>query len=231
MTAEEIIYDILEIKNALEDDHDIEPLWLLQKINNYRAIFILDDYKRNGEIKPDWLQRLRKIQTTKITSADDPAITYTSILLSKATIPSILTLPDDMGLVRVTGSSGILPYDQVAFDTLMMKIHFEEEKMGSFGYYSRMGSTLYIWPLVMEIQAVIIPADPMDVQVLDPITNTLRARTIADEYPLDIAIAQQIVLEICTKDLQLNMKSIADITNDSKHQLRILQSEAGQSKE
>lgn len=222
MTAEEIITDVLEIKNALEDDHDIEPMWILYKINAYRSIFILQDYKLNGEIRPEWIQRVFRTTTDKITSADDPSITFTSIQLSKAIIPSILAMPDDRGIVRVSGSSGILSFDQVSFEILMLKIHFKEEKMGQFGYFARVGNTIYCWPLVMEVQAQIIAADPMEVQVYTG--GSLRDRLITDEYPLDPAMAQQIVLEICTKDLQLNMNSISDVINDSKHQLRILQS-------
>lgn len=222
MTAEEIIYDILEIKNALEDDHDIEPMWLLHKINAYRSIFIPQDYRLNGELRPEWIQRVFKTTTDKVTSADDPSITFTSIQLSRATLPAILAMPDDRGVIRVSGSSGILSFDQVSFEILMLKIHFKEEKMGQFGYFARVGNTVYVWPLVMEIQAQIIAADPMDVQVYS--AGVLRDRMITDEYPLDPAMAQQIVLEICTKDLQLNMNSVSDIVNDSKHQLRVLQS-------
>lgn len=222
MTAEEIIYDILEIKNALEDDHDIEPLWLLHKINAYRSMLILQDYKENGEIKPEWVQRIYRTQTTKVTSADDPAITYTSILVSKLTIPAVLSLPDDRGIVRISGTSGILSFDQVSFEILMLKINFGEERMGQFGYFARIGNDIYCWPLVMEVQAQIIPANPMDCQVLE--NGVFRNRLVTDEYPIDPAMAQQIVLEICTKDLQINMNSISDIINDSKHQLRVLQS-------
>ncbi len=68
----------------------------------------------------------------------------------------------------------------------------------------------------------------MDIQVLDPSTNTMRDRLITDDYPVDLALAQQIVMEIVTKDLQLNAQSVSDIVNDSKHQLRILQSGTNQ---
>lgn len=228
MTAEDIIYDIFEIKNALEDDHDLEEFWLLKKIGAYRQAFIIQDFQLNGQIKSSWLQRIYKTKTVKVTSADDPVISYTSISLSRAVVPEVMSLPDDMGLFRVTGSSGILPYDHIGMDALMMKIHFGEERMGSFGYCCRMGTNLYLWPLVMEVQAYIVAADPMSVPFMDTVTGVTRPLEITDEYPVDAYTAQQIVLEICSKDLQLNMKSIADIVNDSKHQLRVVQSEVGQ---
>lgn len=229
MTIEDIVYDILEIVNALEDDHDIEPLWLMKKITAYREALIIQDYMQNETIRSNWIQKLPMIKTTKVTSADDLSIVYTSISLSKAVIPSIISLPDDMGLVRVTGSSGILPFDHIGMDSLMMKVHFNEEKMGDFGYVTRLGNGLYMWPLVMEVIPWIIASDPMAIPFTDPVTGAQRDFAMTDQYPVDPYIAQQIVLEICTKDLKIEMGSIADITNDSKHQLRILQS--GASKE
>jgi|WetSurSiteA1Bulk_404760.scaffolds.fasta_scaffold00092_8 hypothetical protein len=224
MLAEDLVYDVLEIKNALEDDHDIDELWILKKANAYRAIYILRDYQENGQIKSEWIQRLRKQKVTKVNSADDPSIDFTSIDLGKVTIPSLLSLPDDQALIRISGSSGITTFDQISFDNLMLKLTFQEPRMGEFGWCARVGNDLFLYPLVMEMQAFIIAENPLDIQVLDPITKTMRDRLITDDYPIDLALAQQIVLEIVTKDLNLNMQSISDIINDSKHQLRILQS-------
>lgn len=224
MSGEDILYDVLEIKNALEDDHDYDELWILQKINNYRSIFILQNYLLNQEINPSWIQRLRKQKVSKVTSADDPSIDFTSIDLGKVTIPSLLPLPDDASLIRVSGSSGITTFDSISFDNLMLKLTFKEERMGEFGWYARIGNDLFLYPLVMEMQAIIIAENPMDVQVLDASSGLMRDRLVSDEYPLDAMTAQQIILEIVTKDLQLNTQSVSDIVNDSKHQLRIMQS-------
>lgn len=224
MSVEELIYDILEIKNALEDDHDYDELWILRKINNYRSIFIFQDYLLNQEINPSWIQRLRKQKVIKVTSADDPSIDFTSIDLGKVTIPSLISLPDDGALIRVSGSSGITTFDAISFDNLMLKLAFKEERMGEFGWRARVGNDLFLYPLVAEIQAVIIADNPMDIQVLDSATGLMRDRLITDEYPIDAVIAQQVILEIITKDLQLNAQSVSDIVNDSKHQLRVMQS-------
>jgi len=223
MTAEELVYDILEIKNAIEDDRDIDELWLLNKINMYRTSFMAQYYALNNEIPSSWQQRIRKQIVKRVTASDDPAITNSSIVVGKVTLPKIVNLPEDVGLVRVTGSSGILSFDQIDFDSLMLKIHFNEERMGEFGWCSKVGDDLFLWPLIREIQAIVVAENPMDVQVFDPSTNTLRAMTVTDEYPIDMDIAQKIVIEILTKDLQINMQSISDLTNDSQMQLKILQ--------
>jgi hypothetical protein len=223
MTAEELVYDILEIKNALEDDRDTDELWLLNKINMYRTTFMAQYYALNNEILPSWQQRIRKQTVKRITAADDPSIINSSIVVGKVTLPKIVSFPDDVGLVRVTGSSGILSFDQIDFDNLMLKIHFNEPRMGEFGWCSRVGDDLFLYPLIREIQAIVVAEDPLSIQVIDPVTKLLRAMTITDEYPIDMDIAQKIVLEILTKDLQINMQSISDITNDSQMQLKILQ--------
>lgn len=223
MTAEELVYDILEIKNALEDDRDLDELWLLNKINMYRSSFMSQYFLLNNEILPSWQQRLRKQTVRRVTAADDPSITNSSIVIGKVTLPKIVSFPDDVGLVRVTGSSGIISFDQIDFDNLMLKIHFNEPRMGDFGWCSRIGDDLFLYPLIREIQAVIVAENPMDIKVIDPTTRLLRDMTITDEYPIDMDIAQKIVLEILTKDLQINMQSISDIQNDSQTQLKILQ--------
>jgi hypothetical protein len=227
MTAEELVYDILEIKNALEDDNDVDPLWLLNKINMYRSSFIAQYYAINNEILPAWQQRIRKQKVKRVTAADDPTITNSSVVLGKVTLPKIVSLPGDVGFIRLTGSGGILSFDQIDFDTLMLKVYFKEERMGEFGWFSRVGEDVFMFPLLREVQAIIIPENPMDIQVIDPITNSLRQMEITDEYPIDMDIAQKIVYEILTKDLQINMQSISDVVNDSQSQLKILQNANG----
>ena len=150
MKISEIVWDIKEIKLALEDDTELEEMWLLHKINSYRAILIQQEYSLTRNINPQWLQRIRKFQFTKVNSADDPSILLTSISLSRATLPRVISLPDDLGTYRVSGSSGILQLDAVDFNTLMMKIDIGEEMNTGYGYYAKIGETIYAWPLMME---------------------------------------------------------------------------------
>jgi len=223
MTGAEIIWDVLELKHAVEDDSDIDELLILQKINAYRELFINQEYSLNNHISPSWIQRVHKIVTQKVSAADDPAITLSSIWLSKASIPSVISLPDDLGVYRIAGSSGILQFEPCDFNTLMMRIDIQEETNSHYGFYSRIGNDVYLYPLCMEISGLIIAQNPMDVQVND--SGTLRDRTLDDEYPLDLGMAQKIILEICTKDFQISEGSIPDIINDSQRTFKILRSE------
>jgi hypothetical protein len=220
MTTEELVYDILEVKSLLTDDVDIDELWILNKINMYRHVFIDIEYANTHVIRPSWLLRFPKTKVEKVTSADDPAIIFTSINVGKTIIPKVIGLPEDLGLYRISGSSGISQFQPIDFNTLMMKIDAEEEKQGDYGYCSRIGNILYLWPLVLEIQGIIIPEDPFAIQVND--AGVLRDRLVSDDYPLDMDMAQRIVLEILTKDLNINDQQIGDIVNDSQSQLKIL---------
>jgi hypothetical protein len=166
---------------------------------------------------------MHKAKVAKANSADDPAITLTSIdNLGKVTIPNLIALPEDLGLYRVTGSAGISQFQPIDFNTLILKLECDEDRMGDYGYCSRVGNNLYLSPYVMEMQALLILSNPFDVQVND--NGTLRDMLISDEYPIDLEMAQKIVMEILTKDLAINEKSISDIVNDSQSQLKILQS-------
>lgn len=223
MKASEIIWDILELKHAVEDDSDVDELWILQKINAYRAALIAQEYAMNNTINPSWLQRVHKFALEKVSAADDPAITLSSVWLSKSSIPPVIALPDDLGLYRISGSSGILQFEPCDFNTLMMRIEIEEELNSHYGYYSRIGDVVYLYPLAMEASAIVIAENPMLIQINDG--GTLRDRTLEDQYPVDAAMAQRIILEVCTKDFAISEGSIPDIINDSQRQFKILRSE------
>jgi hypothetical protein len=226
MTAEDFVYDVFEIKALLEDDHDIDQLWVLNKFNNYRSIYIKQDIALNNEIRPVWLQRLHKQKTKKVNSADDPNISLTSITLSKVTLPKLMSVNDDLGLYRVTGSAGISHFDLMDFNTMIMKIDIKEERMGQYGYAARIGNDLYLYPLTMEIQALVLAENPFDIQIND--NGVLRNMLVTDEYPMERDMAQRIVLDILTKDLAINDKAITDIVNDSQQQFKLLKSGSNQ---
>jgi hypothetical protein len=223
MKVSEIIWDILEIKHAIEDDSDIEELWILQKINAYRGLLIQQEFALTNSINPIWLQRVPKFKLTKCTSADDPSITYSSVFLSKGTLPKVISLSEDLGTYRISGSGAITQLEPCDFNTLLMRIEIGELPNGNYGYYSKIGQNIYIWPLMMEASAIIIAENPFNIQVQE--NGILRDMTFEDDYPLDISLAQKAILEILTKDFAISEGSIPDIINDSQRQFKILKSE------
>jgi len=220
MTFEEIIYDVMEIKGALDDDSDLEPMWVLHKLNQYRATHIAAHYFLTNEIDPVWLQRIFKFDWIKINAADDPLIIYSSVTLGKYTFPRIINLPDDIGIYRVSGSGAILQFEKTNFNVLIMKAEIGEESHGEYGYYSRIGDVVYISPYIMEGSAMVIAENPMDIQIYD--SGTLRNMLFSDPYPLDPVIAQKALMDFLTKDMAIAEGAITDIINDSQSQLNIL---------
>lgn len=221
MTGAEIIYDTIEIKRALSDDKPIEESWLLYKINNYRSIFISQQYELNNEINPSWIQRLFKFNWIKTNAADDPAIELSSITLGKYTFPEVISLPNDMGIYRISGSGRIRQFEITDFNSLMIKAELEENQ---YGYCSRIGNVIYIYPYIMQGSALIIAENPFDIKIND--NGTFRDMTLNDTYPLDSANAQKVILEILTKDLAISEQAITDLINDSQDQLKVFKDAA-----
>lgn len=223
MKIADIIYDVFEILNQLEDDRDIDELWLLSKINSYRAIAIQDEYKTTREINPIWLQRIRKFSFKKVDAADDLNVTGGSVQLGRYTLPALIGLPDDQGLNRLSGSSSIRSLDPTDFNTLLLKAEIGDVEPG-YGYYAKIQNSIYEWPYILEGSAIVIAENPFDVPEVNPDNPLKVASSILDNYPIDAANAQKIILEILTKEFQINIKSISDITNDAQSQLKILSS-------
>ena len=225
MRLDHIIYDILEIKNAASDDSDVDELWLLNKINNYRAAFIQEQYMITGDINPSWLQRYPVFNLEKVRSSDDPTIKWGSLNLGKFVLPPLISLPFDQGLYQFFGASRTKPFSTSDFVTMVYRASLGEDIPPGSGFVARMGNDVYVYPFVMKGQAYIIAVNPMDVQVSD--NGVLREMRADDDYPIDAAMAQNIVLSILTKDLQILDQSVSDIINDSQDQLKIVKTDGG----
>lgn len=223
MTFEEIIWDIMEIKGALEDDSDLEEMWVLHKINQYRAVHIAQEYALTNEIDPIWLQRIRKFSWLKTSAADDPAIIHNSITLGKAELPNVVHLPEDIGVYRVSGSASIMQFEPCDFNRLMMKAEIGEESHGEYGYYAKVGRAVYITPYIMEGSLMLIAENPLDIQIYN--NDILRDPVLSDDYPLDPVLAQRAILDFLTKDMQLSDGVITDIVNDSQREFKIMKDE------
>lgn len=225
MKAEEIIYDILEIKNAANDDSDIDETWLLYKINLYRAVFIQEYYAKTGEVDPSWVQQYPVFNFIKSYSSDDPGITSGSINIGKFLLPPIVSLPDDIGLYQVFGVARAVPLSRTDIATMIYRAGIQEDLPFGSGFFTRQGNMLYVYPYIMKGQISIIAVNPMDIPYND--NGTIRAMTYSDNYPVDPGMAENIVLAILTRDLKILEESIPEIINDSQSQLKILKTDGG----
>ena len=229
MRLDHIIYDILEIKSAANDDSDIDELWLVHKINNYRALFIQEQYAISGDISTSWLQRYPVFNLEKVMSSDDPEIKWGSLNLGKFTLPSLVSLPFDQGMYQFFGASRTKPFSICDFVTMVYRASLGEDIPPGSGFVSRMGNDMYVYPYVMKGQAYIVAVNPMDIPILD--NGVIRDMKADDDYPIDPAMAQSIVLAILTKDLHILEQTVPDIINDSQNQFKIMKTDGGITKQ
>lgn len=225
MTVEEAVFDVFEIKRALNDETDLDELFVLQKLNSYRSILINQQYQLTGHLDYSWLQRHPQFRWEKVTAADDPNVIHSSITLGKFKLPKVVSLPDDLGLYQVTGSGAIRIYSKDEFATMMVRAEIEE-RHPRHGYYSKIGDVLYSFPYEMYGQAVMIADNPMDIPIIE--NNVQRDFAITDEYPTDSSIVQQCILQILTVDLKLADQQITDVINNSAVDLNIMKNASQQ---
>lgn len=220
MTIEEAIFDVFEIKQALEDDSDLDELFVLQKLNSYRALFIAQRYQLTNDMDSSWFQRHPQFTWEKVTSADDPNVTNSSITLGKYKLPKVVSLPEDKGLYQVMGSGAIRVYSKDDFNTMLMRAEIKEERHPNHGYYSKIGDVAYSFPYAIYGQAIVIAENPMDVPIIE--NGVKRDFAITDEYPAGADLLQQCILQVLTTDLNISNQQITDLINDGQSQLKIL---------
>lgn len=151
-------------KSKLSKDFRVEIRHIQFLVAQYRARGIREEYKRNMQIDPAWLQDLGTVLFTEINSAEDPLIPYTSQKLSKLTIPQVVSLPNDAGVYRVSGSSRQKRYFPITVDRFFSLVEGSIRNM--FPYFFRVGTGLYLSELVDEGNVVLILDNPLDGYVL-----------------------------------------------------------------
>jgi hypothetical protein len=186
---------------------------------------IQNHYAQKGYIETSWIQRYPSFDFEKVLSADDPAVGWGSITLGKFKLPKIISLPEQLGLFQVFGSGRAKPLSITDFSTMIMRASIDEELPKGSGFVSQIGDEIYVYPYIMKGQAHILASNPMEVPLIE--SGQKRDMVATDEYPLDSGMAQMIILEILTKDLNISNQSISDIVNDAQSGLKILQNAGG----
>lgn len=147
-------------KSKLSKDFRVSNRHIQFLVQQYRARGIREEYKRNMQIDPSWLQDFGRVEFTKVNSGDDPLIPYTSMDLSKLTIPQVVSLPNDAGVYRVNGSSKQKRYYPITVERFFSLV--EGSIRNKFCYFFRVGTALYVNELIDEGNTVLILDDPLD---------------------------------------------------------------------
>lgn len=222
MKLQELVYDIRYVLRQTKDDSRIRDEFLMSKAHTYRSGFIQEDFSKNRFLNPVWLQDLKKLSTTKISSADDPSIADTSISLGKVTLPNLVSLPEDIGLFRVAGSSKQAVYTPVGMNYLYLLLDIDPNTALNQRLYYRIGNDILLYPYQTECNVVAILGNPLEGYTIE--SGVKRNLKWTDQYPLDRDMAQKIIISILTKEFAIEMKMISDIKNDAQDQFKILTS-------
>jgi len=217
-----MIYDIRYVLRQTTDDNRVRDEFLMSKIHTYRSGFIQEDFSRNRFLNPVWLQDLKKLSATKVNSADDPSIADTSISLGKVTLPNIVSLPEDIGLFRVAGSSKHKVFTPVGMNYFYLLIDIDPTTAINQMIYYRTGNSIYLYPYNTECNAVAILGNPLEGYLIE--NNVKRNLKWTDKYPIDRKMAQDVIISILTKEFAIEMKMVSDIKNDARDQFKILTS-------
>lgn len=147
-------------KSKISKDSRIYDTHLADLVNKYRAIGIRQTYQKTFDIDPAWLQNLGLIDFTEINSGEDPTIKCTSLKLGKATIPQLVSLPDDVALGNVFFPSKLSEWYRVDYN-FFYSIP-EGSDRSKFNYVFRIGNAIYCSPPQPKGTIIAILDNPME---------------------------------------------------------------------
>lgn len=135
------------------------------KVHEKRARGMREEAHRNEEyIDPTWIQNMGRMKVTQVPSGDDPNVPQFCKEVGKVFIPQVVSFPEDRGVYRISSSSMKQPYYPIE------PSRFWDIPTGNvrsrFGYYTRIGTAIYLRPVPVEINALLILDNPLDGYVL-----------------------------------------------------------------
>jgi hypothetical protein len=152
-------------KSKISKDFRVNPRHIEHLINRYRAIAIRQNYSKTLDTDTSWLQDMGSIPTTTVTSADDPIIPISSVTLSKITIPTVVQLPSNAGIYRMSSATKQITYYPVSqprfFDFVQGSLRTR------FDYYFKVGTSIYVNSLVDFLNPILILDNPLEGTIYD----------------------------------------------------------------
>jgi hypothetical protein len=241
MKLENIVYDIRTVYRQLGDDTELTDDFLINKINSYRATLLERQFFK-GVVDLSAVQDVYAgyQDTTTVNSADDIQITKTSIVITKLELPATVKCTKWNGVHQILHSAQHKPISYFHHGLFMSMIENNADELSRETMYTFVGKKLYFYPKLDRVRVYAILENPLDGftknALLTPqgislsASGTKRNLTILDEYPVDVATAQNVILAILTQYLNLQKQSIEDLANDGQSQLKLLGSGTQRSK-
>lgn len=155
---------ILLTRFGFTDDQRYDEDWLSYKIDQVRAELIIKEYPVTNIIDPSWLSNLGLLTFHKVNRADDNSITC-DCDISKTTIPQLISLKNKDGNIDLGLYSLISPCGKTSYffkRSSQWRYTPPEHTLSLFGYYDRMGTTLYVNKVVEKLKSTGILLNPED---------------------------------------------------------------------
>jgi len=161
-TLKEITDDIQLIleKGSPSDDFRITTKMIQRQVAKYRSRGIRETYMRNREMNLTWLQELGNVEFTRVTPDDDPNVSGCKCILGKYRIPTVVSLPDDKGVYRVSSACRTKKFYPTTIERFMGFV--EGSIRARQNYYFRVGNSLYIHPFIKNGSMQMVLDNPLD---------------------------------------------------------------------
>ena len=198
MTLNELVKDLQLIvsKSKIPDDFRIGSRHMEFLFHKHRAEGIRQQFKRNLEMDPSWIQNFGSVKFTNVLSSDDPNINSGTVHLGKWESPSIVSVGNqDEGFHRVSSGSRMRQFSIKSFDRFMSIIETIAEVEDTFlnprasmKMASRIGNHIYTHPFEDCMNVSLILDNPLDGIILD--TSIVEKDLIEEDVQYVVTDAQ-----------------------------------------
>jgi len=177
-TKKKLIDDVIEIATRFNptDDSRLSDRWISYKIDQIRAQLIVRNYRNDETVDFAWLSQPFFIELYKTNTADDPKLMYCNCVVSKTTIPPVISLSNpnannqDVGIASLISACGKFGY----YPRLMNLWNFpSEHTFSKLRFYARYNTTLYVNKDVQRLRLSPILLYPEDGFIINtqPVAN------------------------------------------------------------
>lgn len=234
MKLEKIVYQLRAILGASSSESRIDDRMLIDMINRYRAFNIKIYWDNNKALKQEWFSNLGILTPTIVNSADDTLIQYTSTVFAKLSLPKAIEIPREQ-TVFLRSASKHQRIEEKDMHILFKMIETEDELLKDYVAYFRLGDNIYIYPHQSKVFASCILSNPLEGITFDALTDyndvvvsaqgTRRNLTIKDEYPICDELTTIVIIDILTKEFNMERSLIPDIKVDSADSTELMKSQ------
>jgi hypothetical protein len=161
---DKVIWDIRHVLKALKDDSRISDYHLMDLIAQGRAGLIVERYRKERTLDPQWSQTFRDETLTQVAAGDIPDYAgFTTYKFGKITYPGIVSGPvPEFGVISFGSTSNWKRFYKTTWDQLKLMIDVNDLSLQSFNYYIHQEDAFYVFNYFGNVTAVLILNDPLE---------------------------------------------------------------------